>query len=338
MRPSRYSLAFVAFATLLGSELVAQVGPPPGEPAEAECCIPILLPIGARTIALGQALTAGAGAEAMFFNPGGLVDVKDDQFVMHRPALLRAKVNTFSLLINSRVAGVFALTYRLIDFGDVEATQDGSGIPTGTLTTLDQVLIASYARSLPFGLSAGISYKLYDFRNICSGSCGDGATFSGTTHLFDAGMQYRPPNLPFVVVGVSVMHIGLDFLAPPDDADEDNDTGPTPGRFRAGIAYEFGHHFENEPATSLWLYGDIAQRLKYAGPPAINVGLEMILEDAVRFRFGRASTADDVGSGGLALGVGLKYERFDISVAKAFNASPLDPEGETVNITFAVRF
>jgi hypothetical protein len=329
MRPSRYSFFIAAFITLSSSEISAQI-----EPAPAECCIPILLPIGARTVALGQALTVGAGAEAMFFNPGALVDVADDQFVMHKPALLRAEVNTFSLIINSRIAGVFGLTYRLIDFGDVEATQDGSGVPTGTLSTLDQVLIASYARKLPFGLSAGFSYKLYDFRNVCSGQCGEGATFAGSTHMFDAGMQYRPPHLPHLLLGASVVNVALDFWSPADGADE----GPTPSRFRAGLAYEFGHHFEREPATSLWLYSDIVQRVHSAGPPALNVGLEMILEEAVRFQIGRASTADGVGSGGMALGVGLRYDRFDIFVAKGFAASPLDPEGESVHITFGVRF
>ncbi|HEY0671064.1 MAG TPA: hypothetical protein VGD27_02300 [Longimicrobiales bacterium] len=332
MRPNRYSLIVAAVVALFGSNLAAQGDVP--IPSAPECCAPILLPIGARTVALGQALTAGAGAEAMFFNPGGLVDVTEDQFLVHRPALARAEVNTFSLLISSRLAGVFALTYRLIDFGDAEATQDGSGVPTGVLTTLDQVLIASYARRLAFGLSAGFSYKLYDFRNICSGVCGDGATFSGTTHLFDVGMQYQPSQWPHVLIGASLMHMGLDFWS----AAEDGAADPTPARFRVGAAYEFGHHFEQQPATSIWLYTDLVQRVRDAGPPALNVGMEMILEDAVRFRLGRASTADDVGSGGLALGVGLKYQRFNISVGRAFSATPLDPEGKSVHITFAIQF
>ena len=332
MRRSLCSFVLIAFCALTGSEVHAQAD----EPREAECCLPILLPIGARTVALGQALTAGAGAEAMFFNPGGLVDAAEDQFIIHRPAVLRAEVNTFSLLISSRLVGVFALTYRLIDFGDVEATQDDSGIPTGTLTTLDQMLIASYARQLAFGLSAGVSYKLYDFRNVCSGMCGDGSTFAGTTHLFDVGLQYRPKHIPHVLVGVSLMNMNLDWL--PDDEEEMAASSPTPARFRAGVAYEFGHHFEKQPATSLWLYADMVQRVEYAGPPAFNVGLEMILEDALRFRIGRASTTDDIGAGGMGLGVGLKYQRFDISVAKSFNSSPLDPEGENVHVTFAIRF
>ena len=91
-------------------------------------------------------------------------------------------------------------------------------------------------------------------------------------------MQFRPPDLPYLLLGVSVLNVALDFWSP---VDEDDD-GPTPSRFRAGFAYEFGHHFEQEPATSLWLYSDIVQRAQSAGPPAFNIGLEMILEEAVR--------------------------------------------------------
>jgi hypothetical protein len=45
-----------------------------------------------------------------------------------------------------------------------------------------------------------------------------------------------------------------------------------------------------------------------------------------------------VASGGTGLGVGLKYQRFNVGVAKTFTASSLDPEGEPVHISFGVRF
>lgn len=300
---------------------------------ESECCTPLLLPIGARTVALGQALTGAGGREAMFFNPAGLMDVDDDEFVVHRSALVEAQVNTFSLLIHSKVAGVFGLTYRLIDFGDTESTPPGSSVPTGTLTTIDQVLIASFATRVAAGWSAGVSYKLYDFRNTCSGSCGEGATFSGTTHMLDGGVQFRPPGNRFVVLGASLMNVG--FALQINNAAQ---ADPTPARLRVGGAYEIGHHLQRDTTTMVWLYSDLVMPARDLGAPALNAGAELVLNETLYLRAGYASSQYGVVSGGTGLGVGLRYQRFTVGVAKTFTTSSLDPEGEPVHISFGVRF
>lgn len=323
MRLSRFSLIVAAALTLPSGVALAQ---------DSECCTPLLLPIGARTVALGQALTAAGGREAMFFNPGGLMDVDDDEFVIHRSALAQAQVNTFSLLIHSQVAGVFGVTYRLIDFGDTEAIPRGSQVPTGTVTTIDQVVIASFATRVKAGWSAGVSYKLYDFRNTCSGVCGEGATFSGTTHMLDGGVQVRPARDPHLVLGASLMNVGL-ALQINNAAQAD----PTPARLRVGGAYEVGHLLQRDSTTLVWAYADVVMPARDPSAPAINAGAELILNQTLFLRAGYASSKYGVASGGTGLGVGLKYQRFNIGVAKTFTTSSLDPEGEPVHISFGVR-
>ena len=299
---------------------------------ESECCTPMLLPIGARTVALGQALTAGGGREAMFFNPAGLIDVDDDEFVIHRSTLTEAEVSTFSLFIHSRLAGVFSLTYRLIDFGDSDAIPPGSTVPTGTLTTIDQLLIASFATRIAIGWSAGVSYKLYDLRNTCSGVCGEGATFSGTTHLLDAGLHFLPKRLPQLRLGASLMHAGL-ALQINNAAQAD----PTPARLRIGAAYEAGHHFMKDSTTLVWAYADVVQPVRNGGTPAINLGAELVLNETLFLRAGHSSSQYNVASGGTGLGVGLKYQRFTLGVAKTFTTSELQ-QGDPVHVSFGVRF
>ncbi|HEY0305343.1 MAG TPA: hypothetical protein VGC44_10225 [Longimicrobiales bacterium] len=292
----------------------------------------MLLPIGARTVALGQALTAAGGREAMFFNPAGLIDVDDDEFVVHRSTLTEAEVSTFSILIHSRVAGVFSLTYRLIDFGDTDAIPPGSQVPTGTLTTIDQMLIASFATRIAGGWSAGLSYKLYDFRNTCSGACGEGATFSGTTHLLDAGLQFLPRNIRHLRFGASLMHSGL-ALQINNAAQAD----PTPARVRLGAAYEVGHHLQKDTTITVWAYGDLVQPIRNADTPALNAGVEVVLDQTIFLRAGHSSSQYNVTAGGTGLGVGLKYQRFTLGVAKTFTSSTLE-EGDPVHISFGVRF
>src|SRR5688572_24742058 len=185
MRLSRFSLLMALAILFPYSPLAAQEDPVPA----SECCLPMLLPIGARPVALGQALTARAGRDGVFINPAGLVDVNADEVVVHRSSMAEdAQLTTFGLIIHSAVAGVFAVTYRLIDFGETDNT-DEQGNPIGTSSFIDQVLIATYATRISRSWSAGISYKLYDFRDQCEGVCGE--RFSGTTHMMDGGLEYR---------------------------------------------------------------------------------------------------------------------------------------------------
>ncbi|HET9440423.1 MAG TPA: hypothetical protein VFO52_09640, partial [Longimicrobiales bacterium] len=161
----------------------------------------------------------------------------------------------------------------------------------------------------------------------------EGATFSGTTHLLDGGVQYRPARVPRLTLGASLMHLGL-ALQVNNAAQAD----PTPARLRVGASYEVGHHLQKDTTTTVWVYGDIVQRIRDPGAPAINAGVELILNQTIYLRAGHASSANGVASGGTGLGVGLRYQRFTVGVAKTFTTSSLDPEGEPVHISFGVRF
>ena len=307
------------------SPLAAQEDPVPA----SECCLPLLLPIGARPVALGQAITARAGRDGVFINPAGLVAVNADEVIVHRSSMAEeAQLTTFGLIIHSAVAGVFAVTYRLIDFGETENTDD-QGNPIGTSSFIDQVLIATYATRISRSWSAGLSYKLYDFRDQCEGVCGE--RFSGTTHMLDGGLEFRPARLPHLILGGSIVHAGL-ALQVKNAAQAD----PTPARLRLGAAYEVGHHLQKDSTIQVWAHADIVSRIRDAGAPALNVGAEVILDQTIFLRAGHASASNGITSGGTGLGVGLRYQRFDIAVSKTFSTTAL--ESDPVQISFGVRF
>jgi hypothetical protein len=175
---------------------------------------------------------------------------------------------------------------------------------------------------------AGVTYKLYDFRDSCEGVCG--ARFQGTTHLFDAGAEFQSPRSPNLRVGVALTHAGL-ALQIRNAAQAD----PTPARLRLGAAYEIGHLVHQDTAIKIWAHADVIQPLRNAGTPALNIGAEAILNETIYLRAGYAATSYGVTYGGPGVGVGLRYQRFDVSVAKAFS-TPLDDD--PVQVTFGVRF
>ena len=97
-----------------------------------ECCLSLLFPVGARAMALGNAIAARPDGGALFANPAALASLDSDEFFVHSLTTSLEKATSFTLLIHSDVAGSFALSYRLVDLGEEQRT-DGSGNVTGTL-------------------------------------------------------------------------------------------------------------------------------------------------------------------------------------------------------------
>jgi hypothetical protein len=300
--------------------------------SSTECCATMLFPIGARTVALGQAMTALGGHESMFINPAGLSEQHKNEFLAHRSNLADNKVTTLAFLMVSKNVGTFGLTYRLIDFGTQEDTDD-QGNPIGSLSIVDQQLIASFATNVRAGWSAGVNYRLYDFRPTCTGF-GCETAKPGTTHLIDGGVQYQPPGNKSIAFGASFVQLGF-----PLQINNAAQADPTPARLRAGVAFEFGHLVQRDTTTTIWLHADMVNRVRDFGTPAFNVGVEIILDNTIFLRAGHAASGDGLTSGGTGIGVGLKYQRFDVGVAKTITTSPLfEGSGEPFHVSFGVSF
>ena len=293
----------------------------------------MLFPISARNVALGQAVTARAGGDGIFINPASLVDLDDNQLVVHRATLGQdaesQQLTTVSVLIHSRVAGVFGLTYRLLDYSKDDATDD-QGNPIGSLHTYDQVVIASFATAIGKGVSAGINYRLYNWVISCDGLCGI-ETESATTSMIDVGLRYAPPFLSRLMFGAAILHAGQKL-----QANNAFQADFTPTRFRIGAAYEASRLITRDSTIAVWLHVDAVARLHDARQPGINAGAEVILDNTIFFRAGHVSEADGISFGGNAVGVGVKYQRFKIDVAKSVSAGSV--LGEPFYVSFGITF
>jgi hypothetical protein len=292
-----------------------------------ECCVALLRPTGARALSLGDAITARPAPDGLFANPALLALVTDDQFLVHNLNTSIEKSNTFSLLIHAGRAGGFGLTYRQNDYGKADAF-DEFGNPTGTLSVLEHVLTATYATTFALGLSAGLSYELFQFRQDCAGFC-QGAAFAATTHILDFGIHFRPAIVPGLDLGLSVVNLGLALQVV--NADQ---ASPTPTRLRIGAAYEVLQHTRVDSIARLRLMADLVQPTGFRAP-TLNVGAELAFEDALFVRAGHGGGAGV--AGGVGIGVGLRFDRFDLGVARSFVSSGLD-DTDPFQITFGVRF
>lgn len=290
-----------------------------------ECCLPLIFHVGARAVALGNALTARSGADVLFVNPAGLAEMERDEFRVHTSQTELVTATAFSLAIGIRGAGTLAVTYRLLDLGESE-TAEGPGGVTGVLRLLDHVLITSFAAVMAPGLSAGVSYKLYQSRQDCQGAC---TTHVGTTHGVDMGVQYHPRLWPALQLGASVTNVGTALqIINAEQAD------PMPARIRAGAAYELMHHFMTDSTTALWATVDVTASWRDRVEPVLAAGVELELDRTIFVR-GGYSTGTGYNAGA-AVGVGLRYDRFDVGIAKTF-ASGSGGE-DPYQITFAIGF
>ena len=294
-----------------------------------ECCLELLIPVGARTVGMGQAVTARPGADAPFVNPAALVDVTRTQLIFHRSTAADAKMNTFELLIHSRVRGNFALSYTALEFPSETATNTG-GEPTGTLDIFKQALIGSFATSIAGGWSAGVNYRLFHSGLTCSGDCGDAAK-SGTTHMIDAGVRYTPAWIRHLVLGAALLQAGF-----PLQINNAAQADVTPARLRVGAAYDVSRLLTRDTTIAVWINADAVQRIRDPGAPALNAGLEVVLDNTIFLRAGHAAEAGGITNGGSGVGLGIKYQRFDVNVAKTVSTSTLfeDP----VYVSFGIAF
>ncbi len=320
-RTRRYVFLVLALLPILGvaSRASAQTG---GGVAASECCLTLLFPVGGRSLSLGGALTARAAADGLFTNPASIANLAAGELRVHSGKTDIESATSITALFRVRRAGTLGFSFRTVDNGDIETT-DAEGNPTGVLHVSDQAFYATFATEVRPGLRAGVTYNFYD----CAGACGQPA-FKATTHAVDFGIQLQPSWLPYLELGAAVTHAGLKLQV--NNADQ---AALTPARIKVGGAYELMHLFSADSSTALWASLDGTGSWHAGVASEVGTGLELSLD---RTLFLRAGWSSGTGRGtGTALGVGFVYQRFDLSVAKAFVSADEDPP---IQVSFAIRF
>lgn len=322
-------LAAVVLVCLPGPG-AAQDGGPSQPPSGAECCLQLLVPVGARASALGGAVTARAGADAVFRNPAGLAALSGTQFVIHHSddTTVDVQVDAFSLLFTP-FSSTLGISYQLFDRGEIETT-DASGQRTGELRLRDHLVVASFALPLTEGLSAGLNYKVFQQRIDCTGLCGSQENVA-TTQAADMGVRYRPPWHPALELGLAVVNAGFALqVINVEQSDR------FPGRIHFGVVYDLLASAPVNGDVALRLALDARDRLEDPGSPMVAWGLELDVQEAVFLRAGYAP-GEGLGTG-VAVGLELRYERFNIGVSRSSSNSLLEADEEPFQISLGLNF
>lgn len=325
MRPR--SILTLAVATLLAA--TAPLRPLDAQDDRAEGALFLLLPVGAQAVSLGRAMTWAGGAEGAFWNPAGLAEVDRSQAVVIRGDHV-AGTATAATGLWAATGGSVAASYLLLDAGDIDQT-DEFGNYTGTITIRNHLGVVSGATRLGDFASAGVNLKVIRFQLACRGICTDDGT-TATTYAVDFGLQTQPTER--LRLGAMVAHLGpaLQVLNA-EQAD------PLPARVRVSGAYDVVAAFTESDQLTAWVALELEDRVRDLGSPSVYLGTELTAGtiDALSLRAGWVWSDLDQQDGG-RVGLGLRYERFDLSIAKSLAVSTLTGETEPVHVTFSIGF
>ena len=172
----------------------------------------LVFPVGARAVGMGQtAMGAEGHGESAFWNPAGLATMETNEFALHSATLVAGRSHVLGAYFPSRGIGVLGAAAYLVDYGDLERTDD-NGNTIARIAPRNFEFLASYATALAGSFAFGINYKLVQFRVDCSGDCTNFPTGQGTTHAIDLGGQFRVGAAGRLGGGGGVLKVGFMLL------------------------------------------------------------------------------------------------------------------------------
>src|SRR6185503_5848147 len=207
MRPRSSDWRLIAAALTLGAThpLAGQV-----QSLEPGGATFLLVPVGARAAALGQAGVADGGtSESASWNPAGLAALDTSEIAIHRANTFASENTVLSGYLASRGLGTVGVAAYLVDYGSQEIVPRSGQAPSGSISPRNVEFLASYATDLFGNFSVGFNYKLIQFRQDCSGDCTPFRTIVGTTHGVDLGVQYGFGESDALRIGVALLHAGF---------------------------------------------------------------------------------------------------------------------------------
>jgi hypothetical protein len=294
----------------------------------------LLLPMGARATALGQAATAdGGSSEAVFWNPAGLATIARGEFALHHYDAFFGSGDAVVIAVPSARFGSFAFTAYLVNYGDLAVTRADLGPePVGQISPRNLALMASYATDVASGVAIGLTYKLVQFRVDCSGDCSQVPTATGTTNAVDVGLRYDASAWLPVVFGVTVRNLGF-----PLQVNNRSQEDPLPTRVVVGVSVAVLRPSAGTQGIDARVLADVQGSVNEgAVDPVTLVGAEAGVGELVRLRAGYAFLNSD--ARGPSLGFGVRFGNIAFDLASVFAVADAVGDTQPVHISFRVIF
>jgi hypothetical protein len=273
----------------------------------------LLLPVGARSVGLGQAVAADrSGSESVWWNPSAIGAATKREAAIHHSQSVAGTGDAVTIVVPSSLLGVLALSVNIFDYGEQESSppDNPAGGGGGTIIPRSFVYAATYATSLGSYVTAGLTYKLVQFRIDCTGPCPD-ISFSATTSALDLGAQFMVKRSLPLIIGVAARNVvGLKLQV--NDSDQSDDI---PRRLQVGVQYRLDVPPRIAPDIAIRLAFDVAGQINL-GDPAPRLGADIAFRDRFHIRGGYAFEASKSEAGGPSIGVGLSTGNLVFDVAR----------------------
>jgi hypothetical protein len=274
-----------------------------------------LLPIGARTVGMGQAGTAIAvGSDALWWNPALIARGPREASMQITQTLATqtgADAGVAFIYAVPRV-GAVGLSLRYLNYGEQDAT-DSTQQLTGKFAQTGTIVAATFAA--PFGdrLAIGLTAKLLRVGFPCTGDCSFtiGNAASPQTGALDLGAQYLVTGDSLLTLGAAVRNVGFKLQV--------NDTPQAdalPGRLYLGAAAapKWGQLPKDVRVRAA---ADLVWRLSDAGTPGLNLGGELSFKERYQLRAGYV--VNGATGSGLTFGAGISTGKLQIDFSRMLN-------------------
>jgi hypothetical protein len=283
----------------------------------------LLLPVGARSVGMGQAVVADRpGSEAVWWNPAAIGRSTRREAAIHHSQSIVGTGDAVTIIVPSSLLGVLALSVNILDYGEQQANPDPT-LPseggTGTIIPRSFVYAATYATSLGSYVTAGLTYKLIQFRIDCTGPCPDNVSFSATTSALDVGAQFTVSKTVPLVIGIAARNlVGLRL-----QVNDSPQSDPIPRRLQVGVQYRIDLPSKVLPETAVRVAFDVADGV-HVGNPAPRFGADLSFRERFHVRGGYAYEASKSEGGGPSIGIGLSTGNLVFDVGRILTGLSAD--------------
>jgi Type IX secretion system protein PorV len=302
-----------------------------GQSTGSESTLFLLLPIGAQSVGMGQAMVAAKpGSEGIWWNPASVVGRQKKELAIHYSKTLSGPYNAFAFVGPTKTYGVAAVSLGLLDLGEVPLTDENQQV-IGVALARDVVLAGTYAAALTKRLDVGFNYKIIQVRVDCSGECSTVGPAVESSRAVDFGAQYRVEAGAPLTFGAAIRNLGAKV-----NSEETNRRDPLPTQFELGAMYRLKFLDRYIKDTELRASGSFVDTRSFGGR-AVRFGTDVVYEGTVHLRAGYVGH-DRRGDATASLGFGLQSGSFVFDIARTFGGIPADNEQSPVWVSLRYLF
>lgn len=316
-----------AFLALAPSPVVAQEGTTVGF---------LLLPVGARAVAVGGAVAALAdGPDGVWWNPASIARRTRVETAIHHAQQFAGVSDVVAVVVPWRRLGVFGLSAQLLDLGEQDVVPAEGGPPVGKILPRNVVAAASFARTVGGIVDVGLTYKLFQVRLDCSGQCATVPVEASTSSAADVGARIDLTRWTPVTVGVALRNLG-----PRVELNDGSESERLPSRWQVGAAYELPELERYVPDLDVRVTADVQSPLQRTAF-GLRVGGEATWQRRVSLRGGyvfRDTEGLNAGTAGPAVGLGVVAGRLQVDIAREFEGLSADAGQPPTYLTLRYRF